>query len=58
MEPPTRHVNVWIDPGNASKQTIQDVLEALSDLHIAAGGLGLEFVADDTHVLVMEDTSS
>ncbi len=40
-------IRIYIDPGNASKETIQDVLEKLSDLHIAAGGLGLEFSVEE-----------
>lgn len=47
-------IDIYIDPGDASKDVIQEVLESLSDLHIASGGLGLEFVADDTHVHAME----
>jgi len=45
---------IYIDPGNASKQTIQCVLESLSDLHRAAGGLGLEFTADGAMVFASE----
>ena len=36
-------IQLWIDPGNASKETIQQVIEAVSDLHVAAGGQGLLF---------------
>lgn len=36
-------IEVFLDPGNASKETIQGVFEALSDLHRAAGGIGLDF---------------
>lgn len=39
-------IKLYIDPGDASEEDIQEVLEALSDLHIAAEGLGLEFVND------------
>ena len=44
-------IEVFIDPGEAPKEAIQAVLEALSDLHRAAGGLGLEFTVDGLHVL-------
>lgn len=49
-----RGIEIYIDPSNASKETIQEVLECLSELHIAAGGLGLEFVADDMRIQSME----
>ncbi len=42
---------VYIDPGNASKETIQEYFEALNDLNIAAGGLGIEFKIEDIYVL-------
>ncbi len=45
---------VYIDPGDASKETIQEVLESLSDLHRTAGGLGLEFKVDGHLVLATE----
>lgn len=45
------NIEVYIDPGNASKETIQAVLESLSDLHLAAGGLGLTFTVDGLWVL-------
>jgi hypothetical protein len=35
--------SLYLRPGNASKDSIRNLLEALSDLHIAAGGNGLEF---------------
>lgn len=47
-------VEFYIDPGDAQKETIQNVLECLSDLHIAAGGFGLEFIADDMNIKSME----
>jgi hypothetical protein len=43
--------DIYIGPGSASTETIQEVLEALSDLHRAAGGLGLEFKVEGQHVL-------
>jgi hypothetical protein len=54
----TPGIEIYIDPGNASKETIQEVLECLSDLHIAEGGLGLEFVADDLEIHAMEGIKS
>ena len=47
-------LELYIDPGNASTETIREVLEALSDLHVAAGGLGLEFVDDGHFVYAAE----
>ncbi len=35
-------ISIYIEPGDATKDTVQEVLEKLSDLHIACGGLGLE----------------
>jgi hypothetical protein len=39
-------INLWIDPGTASAETLERVLVALSELHIAAGGTGLEYTSD------------
>ena len=50
-------MEVYLDPGEASAQTIQAVLEALSDLHRAAGGLGLEFTSDGNFVLASREVS-
>jgi len=47
-------IEFYMDPGDARKETIQNVLECLSDLHIAAGGFGLEFIADDLNIKAME----
>tara|TARA_R110002049_G_scaffold290065_4_gene473315 strand:+ start:3587 stop:4375 length:789 start_codon:yes stop_codon:yes gene_type:complete len=52
--PPNPAIEFYIDPGDAKKETIQSVLECLSDLHIAAGGFGLEFIADDMNIKSME----
>lgn len=42
---------VYIDPGNASRETIQEYFEALNDLNIAVGGIGIDFKIEDIHVL-------
>lgn len=47
-------IEFYLDPGDARKETIQNLLECLSDLHIAAGGFGLEFIADDLNIKAME----
>src|SRR5262249_37933321 len=48
-------IEIYIDPGDASKETIRAVLESLSDLHRAAGGLGLEFTSDGNFILSAEE---
>jgi hypothetical protein len=47
-------LEVFLEPGSASKETIQRVFEAISKLHIASGGRGLEFRADDEFVFARE----
>jgi hypothetical protein len=47
-------IDLWIDPGTASVETLQKVFVALSDLHVAAGGTGLEFVADGDFIYTRE----
>jgi hypothetical protein len=47
-------IDLWIDPGNATVETLQKVLVALSELHIAAGGTGLEFKADSDFIYALE----
>ena len=48
---------IYIDPGNAPRETIQEVLEAVSDLHCAAGGLGLEFFDADGFIYAKKKVS-
>lgn len=48
-------IEVCIDPGEAAKETIQELLESLSDLHREAGGLGLEFSVDGLFVMAREE---
>ncbi len=44
----------YIKPGNASKETVLEVLNALSEYHRAAGGIGLEFTFDGQYVYASE----
>ena len=48
-------IEVIIDPGDASKETIQSVLEALSELHRSAGGLGLHFRPEGLELFAVEE---
>ncbi|WP_428306765.1 hypothetical protein [Lacipirellula sp.] len=47
-------IDLYIDAGDASKETIQAVLDAITNLHIAAGGFGIEFIEDDTFLQITE----
>lgn len=47
-------LEVYVEPGDASKEAIQRVFEAISKLHITFGGTGLEFRADDNFICVRE----
>lgn len=47
-------LKLFVSPGKASVETISDVLNAISDLHRAAGGLGLQFSADGSFTSVRE----
>lgn len=47
-------IEVWIDRGDASAEQLEALLTALSEYHVAHGGLGLEFIDDGTKVLVRE----
>ena len=47
-------IEIYVDPGDASKETLQELFEALSDLRIASGGLGLIFRTDDHCVFSVE----
>jgi hypothetical protein len=40
-------LRLWLDPGDAPPEVVADVLRALSDLHMAAGGTGLQFSIDE-----------
>ena len=40
-------LELYIDPGTASMETLVRLLTALSALHIAYGGSGLKFEVDD-----------
>jgi hypothetical protein len=48
-------LEIYIDPGDAPKEVIQEVLECLSDLHRAAGGLGLEFRIEGNQVVAVKE---
>lgn len=48
-------LEVYLDPGDAPQDVIEDVLKALSDLHVAAGGEGLEFSVDDDNFVLKGD---
>src|ERR1700733_1418237 len=43
-------IDLYLDPGDASENDSRAVLRALSDLHRASGGLGLEFRIEGTFV--------
>jgi hypothetical protein len=51
-------LHVYIDPGNAPAETITEILLALSEMHRAAGGLGLTFRADGTTVVAAREVVS
>jgi hypothetical protein len=46
--------DLWIDPGDASKETLTRLLTSLSELHIAAGGTGMEFIPGDDAIHIRE----
>lgn len=47
-EPPSsKGIDVYIQPGSASRETIRGVLEALDALQVAHGGIGLRFEIPD-----------
>jgi len=48
-EQPT--IEFFCEPGRASSESIKALLTALSDYHIAQGGLGLEFKVDGQYVV-------
>jgi RNA polymerase sigma-70 factor, ECF subfamily len=48
------YLEFYVEPGSASKDALQRVFEALSRLHEAHGGNGLEFVEDGDFVQVRE----
>jgi len=51
-------VDVWIDPGLASSDDLAELYTALSELHRAHGGAGIDFCDDDTRVYSSEEVSS
>lgn len=48
-------LELFLTPGNASQETIQNVFRALSAVHVAAGGLGLTFSDAGAQFLVAEE---
>lgn len=60
LEAATEHeegIHLYLDPGNASAETIQGVLDAISEYHIAAGGFGLEYIVDGNSIVVVEGST-
>lgn len=55
IETPTT-IDIYVDPGSASVETLQGFFDALSDLHVAAGGLGLEYKTDGNSVFALSET--
>lgn len=53
LEPALSVMQLFIDPGDATVEQISEVLSALNQLHIAAGGLGFTFDVDG-EVLVLK----
>lgn len=47
-------LEIYLNPGAASKQTIQEVFDSLNSLHHVAGGLGYEFRNDGHYVYAVE----
>ncbi len=43
-------IEVWIDPGNANADDLQELYDALSELHRACGGAGVVFRDEKTEV--------
>lgn len=41
-----KELTIWIDPGDAPKEVIQELFEALGNYQRACGGLGIEFSED------------
>ena len=48
-------LEIFIDPGNASVETLQEVFDALSELNVACGGLGLTFKTDGKSVFAVSE---
>jgi hypothetical protein len=48
-------IEIYVDPGQASSQTLKELFEALSDLHVAAGGLGLEYKTDGNSIFAVSE---
>lgn len=51
-------LDIWIDPGNSSKEMITEFYDALSELHRALGGVGIVIRDDTSEVLALESEDS
>jgi cold shock CspA family protein len=43
-------VDIWIDPGESSKEDIIELYDALSELHRAVGGIGVTILDESTKI--------
>jgi len=48
-------IDIWIDPGSASSEDLAELYSALSELHRAHGGIGVDFLDDGTKVYSLEE---
>lgn len=48
-------IEVYVDPGDADEADIQELFDALNDLHRAKGGIGMEFITDGNSVYALEE---
>ena len=48
-------LRLYLNPGEASEAEVRAVLRALNDLHVANGGLGLEFRIDGLFVFARDE---
>jgi hypothetical protein len=51
---PQPQYSVYIDPGDADDEELVELFEALAELDRAAGGVGVQFVDDDSEVYTVE----
>ena len=48
-------IDIYVDPGGASLEALTELFDALSDLHVAAGGLGLQYKTDGNSIFTLEE---